>query len=51
MNNSYIIGIDLGKNSFHLVGHDQAGHQLFKKAYSPEVTKFLSFHKPVIIVM
>ncbi|WP_413282445.1 IS110 family transposase [Vibrio sp. MA40-2] len=52
MNNSHIIGIDLGKNSFHLVGHDQAGHQLFKKKLTrPKLLEFLSCHEPVIIAM
>lgn len=52
MNNSHIIGIDLGKNSFHLVGHDQSGHQLFKKKLTRQkLLEFLSFHEPVIIAM
>ncbi len=36
MKNTHIIGIDLGKNSIHLVGHDQSGHQVFKKNNSTE---------------
>ncbi|WP_394253182.1 IS110 family transposase [Vibrio profundi] len=52
MNNPYIIGIDLGKNSFHLVSHDQSGHQLFKKKFTrPKLLEFLSLHEPVIIAM
>jgi transposase len=52
MNNSHIIGIDLGKNSFHLVGHDQVGHQLFKKKLTRQkLLEFLSLHAPVIIAM
>ena len=26
-----VIGIDLGKSSFHLVGHDYAGQEQFRK--------------------
>ncbi|MEZ9205285.1 IS110 family transposase, partial [Vibrio splendidus] len=45
MNNSHIIGIDLGKNSFHLVGHDHAGNQLFKKKLTRQkLLEFLSCH-------
>ncbi|MFA1575973.1 IS110 family RNA-guided transposase [Vibrio cyclitrophicus] len=52
MNNSHIIGIDLGKNSFHLVGHDHAGNQLFKKKLTRQkLLEFLSCHEPVIIAM
>ncbi|MGR5269136.1 IS110 family transposase [Vibrio astriarenae] len=47
-----MIGIDLGKNSFHLVGHDQHGHQLFKKKFTRQkLLEFLSFHEPVIVAM
>lgn len=52
MKNTHIIGIDLGKNSFHLVGHDQSGHQVFKKKLTRQkLLEFLSFHEPVIIAM
>ena len=52
MNNSHIIGIDLGKHSFHLVGHDHAGNQLFKKKLTRQkLLEFLSCHEPVIIAM
>jgi transposase len=52
MNYSHIIGIDLGKNSFHLVSHDQYGHQLFKKKLTRQkLLEFLSVHEPVIIAM
>lgn len=52
MNYSHIIGIDLGKNSFYLVSHDQYGHQLFKKKLTRQkLLEFLSVHEPVIIAM
>ncbi|MGI3104103.1 IS110 family transposase [Vibrio alginolyticus] len=52
MKNTHIIGIDLGKNSFHLVGHDQSGRQVFKKKLTRQkLLEFLSFHEPVIIAM
>ena len=52
MKNSHIIGIDLGKNSFHLVGHDHAGNQLFKKKLTRQkLLEFLSCHEPIIIAM
>ncbi|EVT94919.1 transposase IS116/IS110/IS902 family protein [Vibrio parahaemolyticus VP2007-007] len=47
MTHAHIIGIDLGKNSFHLVGH-----QLFRKKLSrPKLLEFLSTQEPVIIAM
>lgn len=50
MNNSHIIGIDLGKNSFHLVGHDHAGNQLFKKKLTRQkLLEFLSCHAAGLI--
>ncbi|ELI1825053.1 IS110 family transposase [Vibrio parahaemolyticus] len=52
MTHAHIIGIDLGKNSFHLVGHDRHGHQLFRKKLSrPKLLEFLSTQEPVIIAM
>ncbi|WP_133406963.1 IS110 family transposase [Parashewanella tropica] len=52
MNTPHIIGIDLGKNSFHLVGHDQSGQRLFKKKLTRQkLLEFLAFHEPVIIAM
>jgi len=52
MTHAHIIGIDLGKNSFHLVGHDRNGHQLFRKKLSrPKLLEFLSTLEPVIIAM
>lgn len=53
MTHAHIIGIDLGKNSFHLVRHDRNGHQLFirKKLPRPKLLDFLSTQEPVIIPM
>lgn len=52
MTHAHIIGIDLGKNSFHLVGHGRNGHQLFRKKLSrPKLLEFLSTLDPVIIAM
>lgn len=34
MSNTHIIDIDLGKNSFHIVAHNQNGHELFRKKLS-----------------
>ena len=41
-----VIGIDLGKSTFHLIGHDQIGHeQLRKKSNRTELIKFISNHQ------
>ena len=29
-----VVGIDLGKSSFHLVGHDHTGREQFRKKYT-----------------
>ncbi len=34
MNNLHILGIDLGKHTFHCVGHDQFGHEVLRKKLS-----------------
>lgn len=47
MTHVHIIGIDLGKNSFHLVGRDRNGHQLSRL----KLLEFLSTQEPVSIVM
>jgi len=40
-----VIGIDLGKSSFHLVGHDQQGRSQFRKKLSrSKLCEFLSNH-------
>ena len=51
MNSTYIIGIDLGKHIFHLVGHDYAGRErLFERGYPDKKTlQLLSVHEPVIV--
>ena len=52
MTHAHIIGIDLGKNSFHLVAHDRSGHQLFRKKLSrTKLLEFLSIQEPVIVAM
>ncbi|MBX6530171.1 IS110 family transposase, partial [Pseudomonas syringae pv. tomato] len=28
-----LLGIDIGKNSFHLIGHDAGGHQVLRKCF------------------
>lgn len=52
MSNTHIVGIDLGKNSFHIATHDQNGHELFRKKLSRnKLLEFLSNIEPTIIAM
>lgn len=52
MNRTNIIGIDLAKHIFHLVGHDHAGRETFRKKLSRQKTlQLLSVHEPVIVAM
>lgn len=52
MSNTHIIGIDLGKNTFHIAAHDQNGHELFRKKISRnKLLEFLSNIEPTIIAM
>ena len=47
-----VIGIDLGKNTFHLIGHDYAGKEVFRKKFNRQkLLQLLSVHEPVIIAM
>lgn len=47
-----VIGIDLGKSTFHVVGHDHSGHQLYKHTFSrANLIQFISVHPPVTIAM
>lgn len=47
-----VIGIDLGKSTFHLIGHDHSGReQLRKKLNRPKLLQFLSQHESVLIAM
>jgi len=52
MNSTHIIGIDLAKHVFHLVGHDCCGRETFRKKLTRQKTlQLLSVHEPVIIAM
>ncbi len=52
MSNIHVIGIDLGKNTFHLIGHDYSGKEVFRKKLSrPKMLLFLSAYEPVTIAM
>ena len=47
-----VIGIDLGKNTFHLIGHDYSGREVFRKKLNRQkLLQLLSVHEPVIIAM
>lgn len=44
------IGIDLGRSTFHVVGHDYSGRQLYRHKFSREkLLQFISVHEPVMI--
>ena len=46
------IGIDLGKSTFHLVGHDHSGRELYRHKFSRiKLLQFISAHEPVTITM
>lgn len=52
MSNIHVIGIDLGKNTFHLIGHDYSGKEIFRKKLTRQkMLLFLSAHEPVPISM
>ena len=47
-----IIGIDLGKSTFHLVGHDHSGQEIYRHKFSRDkLIQFLSTHEPATIAM
>ncbi|MCL9777609.1 IS110 family RNA-guided transposase [Vibrio methylphosphonaticus] len=47
-----VIGIDLGKNTFHLIGHDYSGREVFRKKLNRQkLLQLLSVHEPVIVAM
>lgn len=52
MTTTRVIGIDLGKNTFHLVGHDYSGREVFRKKLNRQKSlQLLSVHEPVIVAM
>lgn len=52
MINTNIIGIDIAKHVFNLVGHGRAGRETFRKKLTKQKTlKLLSAHEPVIVAM
>lgn len=45
-----VLGIDLGKSCFHVVGHDKAGKSLFRKKLSrTKLCQFLANHPPCTV--
>ena len=47
-----IIGIDIGKSTFHLVGHDSSGREVCRKKFSrPKLIQFLSTIELTTIAM
>ncbi len=47
-----VIGIDLGKNTFHLIGHDHTGREVIRKKHSrSSLLQFLSQQEPTIVAM
>jgi len=47
-----VIGIDLGKNTFHLIGHDYSGREVMRKKLNRQkLLQLLSVHEPVVIAM
>ncbi len=46
------IGIDLGKSSFHAIGHDSSGKETFRNKLSrTKLLQMLSMHHPVNVAM
>ena len=46
------IGIDLGKSTFHLVGHDYSGRELYRHKFTrAKLIQFISVHEPATIAM
>lgn len=47
-----VIGIDLGKSAFHLVGHDYSGREQYRHKLSRrKLLQFISVHEPTLIAM
>ena len=52
MHNVTMIGIDLGKHSFHLHGQDRAGKAVFRKKVSrKQLLEFFATFHPCTVVM
>src|SRR6478672_6222757 len=52
MNTDSLIGIDLGKHSFHLHGQDRHGKAMLRKKFGrQELVEFLANFQPVTVVM
>lgn len=52
MSESALIGIDLGKHSFHLHGQDKSGREVFRKKFSrPQMMQFFSNLPACTVVM
>ncbi|MBF9001498.1 IS110 family RNA-guided transposase [Vibrio nitrifigilis] len=52
MSDINIIGIDIGKNLFHLIAHDRKGNEIFRKKLNrAKSIQFLSTLEPTIIAM
>ena len=46
-----VLGIDLGKRQFHVVGHDKHGNELLKEKFTrPKLLKFLQLHPSTTVV-
>ncbi|MEA1761889.1 IS110-like element ISPsy7 family transposase [Pseudomonas syringae pv. tomato] len=47
-----LLGIDIGKNSFHLIGHDAGGHQVLRKCFNRNrLLQFAAQIEPCTIAM
>jgi hypothetical protein len=47
-----ILGIDIGKSTFHLVGHDSSGQEIFRKKLSrPKLIQFLANTERTTVAM
>ena len=48
----HLLGIDIGKNTFHLVGHDIAGREVIRHKFTRQkLLQFLSCCEPAIVAM